>query len=116
MNQLDNRKVIMIVALVFGAIFLFAFSSSMFYTVQATERGVVFYTFSGGLDKDDIKTPGINFKAPWNEVYIYDVTEMKEEEKLDVLDKNGLSIAVDVTVRFYPLYDRIGYILSLIHI
>ena len=110
MNQLDNRKVIMIVALVFGAIFLFAFSSSMFYTVQATERGVVFYTFSGGLDKDDIKTPGINFKAPWNDVYIYDVTEMKEEEKLDVLDKNGLSIAVDVTVRFYPLYDRIGYI------
>ena len=29
---------------------------------------------------------------------------------MDVLDKNGLSIAVDVSVRFYPKFERIGYI------
>ena len=110
MDQLDNRKVILAVAVVFGLIFLFAFSSSLFYTIQATERGVVFYKFSGGLDNDDIKTPGLHFKAPWNEVYVYEVSESKEEEKMDVLDKNGLSISVDVTVRFYPLFDKIGYI------
>ena len=29
---------------------------------------------------------------------------------MDVLDKNGLSINVDVTVRFNPIYDEIGYL------
>jgi len=29
---------------------------------------------------------------------------------MDVLDKSGLSINVDVTVRFNPMYDRIGYL------
>jgi regulator of protease activity HflC (stomatin/prohibitin superfamily) len=38
------------------------------------------------------------------------VAESKEEEAMDVLDKNGLSISVDVTVRFYPLFEKIGYI------
>jgi len=78
--------------------------------VQATERAVLFYKFSSGLDKDNIKTPGIHMKAPWNEVYIYEVSETKQEETMNVLDKSGLTITVDVTVRFYPLYDRIGYI------
>jgi len=29
---------------------------------------------------------------------------------MDVLDKNGLSIAVDVTVRFNPTFDKIGFL------
>ena len=29
---------------------------------------------------------------------------------MDILDKNGLSINVDVTVRFNPVYNRIGYL------
>lgn len=108
---MDNRKFIPLAVLVIlGVIILFAFSSSIFYTVQATERAVLFYKFSGGLDKDDIKTPGIHMKAPWNEVYVYEVSETKQEETMNVLDKSGLTITVDITVRFYPLYDRIGYI------
>lgn len=108
---MENRRLIpLAVIAVISLIVILAFSSRIFYTVQATERAVVFYTFSGGLDKEDVKTPGLHVKAPWNDVYIYDVAETKEEEAMDVLDKNGLSISVDVTVRFYPLFDKIGYI------
>ena len=108
---MDNRKFLPIAIIaILGVIILFAFSSSIFYTVQATERAVLFYKFSSGLDKDNIKTPGIHMKAPWNEVYIYEVSETKQEETMNVLDKSGLTITVHVTVRFYPLYDRIGYI------
>ncbi|GAB5538825.1 MAG: hypothetical protein Salg2KO_09280 [Salibacteraceae bacterium] len=110
MDQLDSRKILLGVVVVFALIFVVAFSSSIFYTVQATERAVVFYTLGEGLDKDDVKTPGLHIKAPWNDVYTYDVSENKEEEAMDVLDKNGLSISVDVTVRFYPFTDRIGYL------
>lgn len=108
---MDNKKFLPVIVIsVIALMVLFAFSSSIFYTVEATERAVIFYKFSGGLDKDDVKTPGLHAKAPWNEAYVYEVSESKEEESMDVLDKNGLSISVDVTVRFYPLFDRIGYI------
>lgn len=108
---MDNRKLLPVVAIVVLAIIIIgAFSSSIFYTVEATERAVIFYKFSGGLDKDNVITPGLHVKAPWNEAYVYEVTETKQEEGMDVLDKNGLSIAVDVTVRFFPMPDRIGFI------
>jgi len=63
-----------------------------------------------GLDKDNIIGPGTHMKAPWNEVYSYKVNEMSSEENMDVLDKNGLSIHIDITVRYYPIPDKIGYI------
>ena len=108
---MDNKKFLPIIIIgVIGFLMLFAFSSSIFYTVEATERAVIFRKFSGGLDKANVKTPGLHMKAPWNEAYVYDVSENKQEEGMDVLDKNGLSISVDVTIRFYPLFDKIGYI------
>ena len=108
---MDNRKFLPVVVIaVVTLVVIMAFSSSIFYTVEATERAVVFYKFSGGLDKDNVITPGLHAKAPWNDVYICDVTENKQEEAMDVLDKNGLSLNVDVTVRFYPIFDKIGYI------
>lgn len=82
----------------------------IFFTLDATERGVIFKPFSGGLDVDNIFRPGFHMKAPWNKIYVYNVEEQKSEEPMDVLDKNGLSVNIDVTVRYYPIYDRIGYL------
>jgi regulator of protease activity HflC (stomatin/prohibitin superfamily) len=89
---------------------LWSVSNIIFFTVQSGERAVMFKKFSGGLDKNNIIGPGFNLKAPWNEVYIYDVTENQIEETMDVLDKSGLNINVDVTLRFHPMYDSIGEI------
>lgn len=99
--------------IILGVIALFVvagISSSLFYTVQADERAVIFYKFGSGLDKDNIIQPGFHTKAPWNDVYIYTVRETATDENMDVLDKNGLPIHVDVTVRFYPVPEKIGYI------
>ncbi|MEP0366176.1 MAG: prohibitin family protein [Cyclobacteriaceae bacterium] len=108
---MNNRKYLPL--LVTGAavlIIILSVSNSIFFTVQAGERAVMFRKFSGGLDKKNIIGPGFNFKAPWNDVYIYDVTENQIEETMDVLDKNGLNINVDITLRFHPMYDSIGEI------
>ncbi|MFN3841171.1 MAG: prohibitin family protein [Cyclobacteriaceae bacterium] len=99
--------------IILGVIALFVvagISSSLFYTVQADERAVIFYKFGSGLDKENIIQPGFHAKAPWNDVYIYAVRETATDENMDVLDKNGLPIHVDVTVRFYPVPEKIGYI------
>ena len=84
------------------------FSKSIFFTLRPGERAVIFRKFGGGLDKENVLQPGFHIKAPWNEAYTYDVTENKIEETLDVLDKNGLAINVDISVRFHPMYDKIG--------
>lgn len=89
---------------------LLSISSSLFYSINPTQRAVVFYKFGQGLDKVNVIGPGVHLKAPWNDIFVYDVQETAKDEKMDVLDKSGLSIHVDVTVRFKPVADKIGYI------
>jgi regulator of protease activity HflC (stomatin/prohibitin superfamily) len=107
---MNNRKLPLIILGIIAFIVVMALSSSLFFTISATERAVVFYPFGKGLDKDNVVGPGTHMKAPWNDVYVYKVNEMSSEENMDMLDKNGLSIHIDVTVRYYPIPDRIGYI------
>lgn len=94
----------------FGLLILIIFSNATFLTIEAGERGVLFERFSGGLDKENIYTPGFHVIAPWNEMYQYDVREKQLEEAMQVLSSNGLNITVDVTIRFHPAYDEIGFL------
>lgn len=104
-----NRNLTMIgVLTVVGLIVIVSLSNSIFLTVDSGERGVLFKRFSGGLDKDRVYSPGFHVIAPWNTMYIYDVREMQIEEEMTVLSNDGLDIALDVTVRVNPKYDKIG--------
>lgn len=109
MNAMKQRQTL-IITLAVIVVLLLLFGSRMFYVIKPGERGVLFKTLTGELKKDEIMGTGFKIVAPWNSMYKYDVKEQKSEETMDVLDKNGLSINVDVTVRFNPLYDRIGYL------
>jgi len=84
------------------------FSNATFLTIEAGERGVLFKRFAGGLDKENIYSPGFHVIAPWNDMYKYDVREQQIEEEMEVLSSNGLNIVVDVTIRFHPQYNEIG--------
>ena len=107
MNQKINP-----ILLIAGTIFLvlFTLGSSITYTVQPGERAIIFRKFTSGLDKENIYQPGFHFIAPWNNVFIYEVKEQKVEESMDILDKNGLSMNIEITVRFNPIYSRIGFL------
>lgn len=107
---MNNRRLPFIILGIIAFIVLLALSSSLFYTISATERAIIFYPFGKGLDKDNVVGPGTHMKAPWNDVYIYKVNETSSEENMDVLDKSGLSIHIDITVRYFPIPDKIGYI------
>jgi len=93
-----------------GVLIVILISSSSFITIKPGERGVIFRKFTSGLDKENIFQPGFHIIAPWNEIYVYNVKEQNSEEGMDVLDKNGLSINMDVSIRFNPKYERIGYL------
>ena len=91
-------------------LFIILISSTSFISIKPGERGVIFRKFTSGLDRDNIFDAGFYIIAPWNEMFIYNVKEQNSEEGMDVLDKNGLSITMDVSIRFNPKYDRIGYL------
>ena len=99
-----------IIALAILLFILILFSSSMFYIIKPGERGIVFRPFGSGLDTVNIFDPGFHIVAPWNDFIVYNVKERKTEETMDVLDKNGLSINVEVSVRFNPIPNRLPYL------
>lgn len=107
---MDNKTRFMLFIGIAVFVVLLTAGSRIFFRVEAHERAVLFKSLSGTLEKDKIIQPGWNMKAPWNDAYMYEVSEQTIEENMDVLDKNGLNITVDVTVRFHPKFDKIGEI------
>ena len=77
-------------------IILVALSGSIFLTIQPGEAGIIFRKFSGGLDKDNVYNQGFQVIAPWNTMHVYNIKQQTAEESMDVLDKSGLSISVDI--------------------
>jgi regulator of protease activity HflC (stomatin/prohibitin superfamily) len=108
---MDNRKFLpLIVTGVAGLIFIIALSSSIFLTIKPGEAGVLFHKFGEGLNKEVIYGQGFHVIAPWNTMFVYNVKEQTTEEAMDVLDKSGLSISVDVSVRYNPFPNKIGHV------
>jgi len=108
---MDNKKYLPY--LVVGGIMLLLIvflSNSIFFTIQAGEAGVLFKKFGGGLDKEHVYGQGFHVIAPWNTLHIYNIKEQTDEESMDVLDRNGLSVSVDITVRYNPVPNKIGYL------
>lgn len=105
-----NFKTSYIIIAVVALIVLLLFGGRMFLIIEAGERGVIFRPYSSGLDKDNIYSEGFHIISPWNDMYVYNVREQQREETMDVLDKNGLSITMDITVRFNPIFNKIGFL------
>ena len=105
-----NFKSTYIVVAVVIMIILLLFGGRMFLILDAGERGVVFKPYSTGLDKENIYGEGFHVIAPWNQMYRFGVREQQRDEPMDVLDKSGLSISMDITVRFNPIFNEIGFL------
>lgn len=108
---MDNRKFLPFIIIgIVSIITVLYLSSEIFITIKAGERGVLYKRFQGGTDFDVSLSPGFHTKMPWNDIFVYNVRESIINEKMDVLDKSGLSVSVDVSVRFFPIYKQIPYL------
>jgi regulator of protease activity HflC (stomatin/prohibitin superfamily) len=98
--------------IIIGAVVIFVFIifSKSFIILQPTERGVVFKKYTTGLDVDNVLGEGLNIVAPWNDVFTFQIAEKSIEETMDVLSKDGLSIKIDVSLRYRPIPSKIGYL------
>lgn len=106
---MNNKLSPIILGLLLGAVvLLIIFGSRMFHIIQPGERAVIFKPYTVGLDTDNIKDAGLTVVAPWNQVIVYEVKEQTRDETMDVLDKNSMTINMEISIRFNPMYDRIG--------
>ena len=95
----------------FLAIFLMIIlSNTTFLTIDPGTKGVLFKRFGGGLDKENVYSQGFHVVAPWNSMITYDTRIKEEVAEMDVLSKNGLNISVELSYRFRPEAERIGYL------
>lgn len=108
MNQ--SRMIRMMSLIAVGIVLLLMITSSIFLTINTGEKGVIFKKFSGGLDKEHVYGQGFHVIAPWNSMIVYDMREQIREETMDVLSSDGLPITIDISVRFNPVPEKLGYL------
>jgi regulator of protease activity HflC (stomatin/prohibitin superfamily) len=95
----------------FLAILLFSLlTNTTFITIAPGHKGVKFKRFAGGIQKDKIYDQGFHVVMPWDDMIVYDVRLNEDFETMDVLSKNGLSIAVEMSYRYQPIDEMIGYL------
>ena len=85
-------------------------TNTSFITIEPGFKGVKFKRFAGGINKEKIYTQGFHVVMPWDKIIQYDVRTNEAYETMDVLSKNGLSISVELSYRYQPMDDKIGYI------
>jgi regulator of protease activity HflC (stomatin/prohibitin superfamily) len=108
---MDRRKFLPIVVLgIVGLILILSLSNSIFLTIEAGHKGVLFKRFGGGLDLETVYEQGFHVIAPWNEMFVYEVRLQESMETMEVLSKNGLTIVCDLSFRFQPNDGELGYL------
>lgn len=92
-------------------IFLFVvlFSSRLFVKIDAGEAGVQYDLFTG-LKVDHVYGQGLKVIAPWNRMYIYSTRIQEDRSVMEVLSANGLTIRAELSYRYRPISDKIGYL------
>jgi regulator of protease activity HflC (stomatin/prohibitin superfamily) len=108
MNMKKLQPVLLIA--IAGIVLMILFGSKMFFKINPGERAIIFRQFGSGLDTANIFQPGFHIVAPWNDFIVYNVMEQVTEETMDILDRSGLSINIDVSVRFNPMFNNIPWL------
>lgn len=90
-------------------ILLVIFGSRVFVKISPGERGVLYNLFTG-LKVEKVYDQGLKMIAPWNRMYIYNVRIQEDKSIMEVLSKNGLTIRTELSYRYRPISERIGYL------
>jgi regulator of protease activity HflC (stomatin/prohibitin superfamily) len=78
-------------------------------TIDPGMRGLRWSPLSGGLEKESLKN-GFYWRAPWNDVFQYDVRYQSFSEKLDALTADDLSVSVRVVITMSPIAEEIYFL------
>jgi regulator of protease activity HflC (stomatin/prohibitin superfamily) len=78
-------------------------------TIQPGQRGLRWYPFSGGLTKEPLGN-GWYWRAPWNDIYTYDIRWQSFTENVDALSADDLQVLIKSVIILRPISDEIYFL------
>lgn len=96
--------------LVLGLLLLGFIWQRMFLIVPAGSVGVIYRPLKGGTDTNRRFAEGLHIIAPWDKLVVYDTRLQQQTLEFKVLSDEGLSLGVQVAVRFRPNEEMVGYL------
>jgi len=103
----QNRLKLVVTFLVILFLFVYLLPHILIF-VEPGEGAVKWRRFSGGTQIDRVYGEGSHVIWPWDKMYIYNLRTQEISDSVDVLTHNGLSIHLDLSVRFYPNRSILG--------
>jgi regulator of protease activity HflC (stomatin/prohibitin superfamily) len=85
------------------------FSSRLFVKIESGEAGVQ-YDLVAGLKVDHVYDQGLKIIAPWNRMFVYSTRIQEDRSVMEVLSANGLTIRAELSYRYRPIQEKIGYL------
>jgi prohibitin 2 len=107
--------VLMIFGILLALVFLLVLLlPRMIVQIPAGHVGVLWLRFFGGTVTDFHFDEGVRIIFPWDEVYIYDARLRTSARTYDTISSNGLSMQVEIAVRYRVNRDSVGALHRLI--
>jgi regulator of protease activity HflC (stomatin/prohibitin superfamily) len=78
-------------------------------TVQPGQRGLRWHPFSDGLSSQPL-TNGFYWRAPWNDVYVYDIRWQSYSETVDALSADDLQVNIKAVIIMRPIAEEIHFL------
>jgi len=78
-------------------------------TVNPGSRGLRWYPLTSGLIKEPLKE-GFYWRAPWNDVFVYDTRWKSFKEKVDALTADDLPVTVYAAITMRPIPDEVYFL------
>jgi len=98
---------ILVTIMVLSMLFLF-FYRDIIITIPAGHAGVLFRRYAEGTVLDRTYPEGTFAVLPWNKMNIYNIRLHHRSKKITVISKDGLSIDLVISVRFFPSLATLG--------
>lgn len=98
-----------IVRLLFILIPLLMTLQSCSSTVNPGSRGLRWSPLTSGLSKEPLKE-GLYWRAPWNDVFVYDTRYKSFKEKVDALTADDLPVTVYAAITMRPVPEEVYFL------
>ena len=78
-------------------------------TVQPGQRGLRWYPLTAGLTTETLKS-GFYWRAPWNQIYLYDVQLRSYTETVDALSSDDLLVILKTAIIMRPIPEEVYFL------
>jgi regulator of protease activity HflC (stomatin/prohibitin superfamily) len=78
-------------------------------TVQPGQRGLRWRPLSEGLSSQPLKN-GFYWRAPWNDIYVYDVRWQSYTENVDALSADDLQVLIKAVIILRPIAEEVHFL------